>query len=457
MSDVVKPIIAALAPPIPDLGEPESGKLFRIRGQVHDYGWGKPSSSSLVAALAIEGGEENFKPKPQHPYAELWMGTHACGPLTLYSAPSRKLSDVFAADPEYWLGHVLVEKWPGTCDIPFIFKILSIAKALPLQAHPDKQLGTQLHKTDPYEFVDENHKPEIAVALGTPVSDAFGGDPNMTTFTGFVGFAPLNAISGALSAVPELAQAVGDERALNEFFSSPSKVTLKRIFSALLVRGKDFPDDIKRSVDQLLARISASSNDDPLAMQFALAKRINEQYAGDVGVLAAPFFMNLIRLKKGEAIYIGADEAHAYLEGDIVECMAISDNVLNAAFVPHEQRHLRTFLDTVTYTSREQSHWILPVAPLERSVRGKTTKFSPPLEEFEVLHTVLDQSGTETIRAARGPTVAIVVEGCGITFEVEGERLETIPRGGVVFVVPGKEVTVEGEGEVWWATTHDLA
>lgn len=35
------------------------------------------------------------------------------------------------------------------------------------------------------------------------------------------------------------------------------------------------------------------------------------------------FFMNLMELKKGEGMYVGADGPHAWLKGDIVELMAI--------------------------------------------------------------------------------------------------------------------------------------
>jgi mannose-6-phosphate isomerase len=33
--------------------------------------------------------------------------------------------------------------------------------------------------------------------------------------------------------------------------------------------------------------------------------------------------MNLMELKKGEGMYVGADGPHAWLKGDIVELMAI--------------------------------------------------------------------------------------------------------------------------------------
>ena len=45
-------------------------------------------------------------------------------------------------------------------------QILSIAKALPLQIHPNKDLAKRLHEKEPEKFTDTNHKPEIAVALG---------------------------------------------------------------------------------------------------------------------------------------------------------------------------------------------------------------------------------------------------------------------------------------------------
>jgi len=56
-------------------------------------------------------------------------------------------------------------------------QILSIQKALPLQIHPDKQLAAELYKKDPEKYPDDNHKPEIAVAL--------------SEFEVFVGWKPL--------------------------------------------------------------------------------------------------------------------------------------------------------------------------------------------------------------------------------------------------------------------------
>lgn len=42
---------------------------------------------------------------------------------------------------------------------------LSIAKALSIQAHPNKKLAAELHKLKPNSYKDDNHKPEMALAL----------------------------------------------------------------------------------------------------------------------------------------------------------------------------------------------------------------------------------------------------------------------------------------------------
>lgn len=41
-----------------------------------------------------------------------------------------------------------------------------------------------------------------------------------------------------------------------------------------------------------------------------------------------------IKLHSGEAIYLAANEPHAYVSGELVECMAASDNVIRAGLTP---------------------------------------------------------------------------------------------------------------------------
>lgn len=439
--------------------------LLRLRGRINDYDWGKPGTTSLVAKLASEAVGPDYKVDPNHTYAELWAGTHPSGPASIFSESAStlpplssvvSLSSLIEAHPDHYLGNATLQKFPDSRDVPYLFKILSIAKALPLQAHPDKSLGVRLHKRDPNEFPDANHKPEIAVSLGGAVSDTFGGGDDIA-FTGFVGFRPVKDIANALNSVPELRHVVANEDAVNTFISAPNKEGLKTVYAALLSNGKENPKRVAEHVQALVTRINSEGLGAKLLdaeVTGRLVIKVNEQYSDDVGVFAVPFFMNLVRLKKGESIYIGADEIHAYLEGDIIECMAVSDNVVNSAFVPPEERDISTFVDMLTYTSREASHWALPEKTFERSRTGRTTAFQPPMEEFDVLWTRLGLA-EETLAPAEGPTIGFVTKG-SVRMRTEEEEL-ILPSGGIVFVAPGHEVTVQSvgsdEGEIWWATS----
>ena len=60
---------------------------------------------------------------------------------------------------------------------------------------------------------------------------------------------------------------------------------------------------------------------------------LQEQYPNDIGIFAS-CFLNHVRLAPGEAIYLAANVPHAYLKGDLVECMATSDNVIRAGLTP---------------------------------------------------------------------------------------------------------------------------
>jgi mannose-6-phosphate isomerase len=46
------------------------------------------------------------------------------------------------------------------------------------------------------------------------------------------------------------------------------------------------------------------------------------------------FFFNILNLKRDEAVVITPNEPHAYIRGDLVECMANSDNVVRGGLTP---------------------------------------------------------------------------------------------------------------------------
>ena len=364
------------------------------------------------------------------------MGTHPNGPASLYHEPDTSLKSLVAADPAYFLGSRTASKYSivsqdkqssQSPEIPFLFKVLSVAKALPLQAHPDVALAQKLNTKDGKRFVDANHKPEIALALGN--------------FRGFIGFKPLDEIRNAVDETPELKEAIGKD------ISFTNNRCLKAAISSLLLQPQI---QIEETVQKLVERLKTESKSDLLSR---LVSDVNTQYPGDVGVLIAPYFMNLVTLAQGDVIYIGVDEAHAYLDGDIMECMTASDNVVNAAFVPPAGRDPRTFLEMLTYSPRPA---LVKVSP-KRYIRGTiglTTAYDPQLEEFIVLRTKLDGvvEKEEELSGSKGPTIGIVVRG-NVQITVESFT-EEFKAGSVFFVAAEKAIFLRTTHsvEIIWAT-----
>lgn len=74
---------------------------------------------------------------------------------------------------------------------------------------------------------------------------------------------------------------------------------------------------------------------------------LEKQYPNDVGVLAA-LLLNHVKLEPGDGLYIGANEPHAYLYGECIECMAASDNVVRAGLTP-KYMDVKTLCSMLTY------------------------------------------------------------------------------------------------------------
>ena len=76
------------------------------------------------------------------------MGTHPSSPSRLAST-HEVLTDYLASHPQL-IGEKVVQKFnAGDGNIPFLFKVLSIAKALSIQSHPDKATAAVLHAKQP--------------------------------------------------------------------------------------------------------------------------------------------------------------------------------------------------------------------------------------------------------------------------------------------------------------------
>lgn len=217
----------------------------------------------------------------------------------------RKLSDWLKARPKL-LG-ALVSKYPDG-NLPFLFKVLSVNQALSIQAHPNKSLAKKLHARDREHYRDDNHKPEMAIAL--------------TDFEAMCGFRPVKEISRFAKTVPEFRSLLNETaiQCLEE--CKDEEAMIRSVFQSWMSSNKS---TIKTQTERLVKRLRSSKTDLNAAERLALT--LNDAYPGDIGVFAA-FVLNYVTLKPGDGIFLRANMPHSYLKGDIVECMACSDNVV---------------------------------------------------------------------------------------------------------------------------------
>lgn len=106
---------------------------MELKCAIQTYSWGKYGMNSVVASL-IKSSNADFIVDEQKTYAELWMGTHENGPS--YLKNTDVLLQKHIQDNIEVLGSDVVQTFGS--NLSFLFKVLSINKALSIQVHPDK-------------------------------------------------------------------------------------------------------------------------------------------------------------------------------------------------------------------------------------------------------------------------------------------------------------------------------
>jgi len=183
-----------------------------------------------------------------------------------------------------------------------------------------------------------------------------------------------------------------------------------------------------------------------------LVFRLNWQFPNDIGLFVI-FFCNYVKLSPGEAMFLQADDIHAYISGDIIECMASSDNVVRAGFTP-KFKDVSTLTKMLTYSfapieDQKMQPTDYPYATLNTvayTSGSSAILYDPPIEEFSVVKTDLNRPGAKaTFEGIPGPSIVICTRGQG-TISVGPAKVEEIKEGYVFFVGAGAEVVMENTG-----------
>ncbi|KAG2582635.1 hypothetical protein PVAP13_6KG185700 [Panicum virgatum] len=263
----------------------------------------------------------------------------------------------------------------------------------------------------------------------------------ITEFRVLYGFAGMEELKVVLRTVPEVEGLVGHEHAgklmsLKEYDEGNEiKSSLQSAFAKLMATSKE---KLSEALSKLIRRLNIESKIRTLTDKEQLVLSLERQYADDIGVIAALFF-NYVKLSPGEALYIGANEPHAYLSGECIECMATSDNVARAGLTP-KYKDIQTLCSMLTY--KQAFPELLQGVCVQPYVR----RYTPPFDEFEVDCCLVPAGELVIISSVAGPFVFVVIAGEG---KLQADSLPDGKRakeGNVFFVPAYTEVKLSTRG-----------
>ncbi len=369
-----------------------------LLGTVQQYDWGKTGSDSLVALLAGRNSESGT-------FAEYWFGAHpkSSSKLIIDRAPVG-LREAIASNPEVILGKRVVEAWGK--ELPFLFKILSVARPLSIQVHPDLRLAEELHKKDPANYPDSNHKPEIGVAA--------------TKVQMLCGFRSNPDFKKKVLGCPQIVEALSEKTLSDlEDISEESGAAVKeQVYRSVMNLSAE---QVEELCGQLYTR--TEKIDDPEIERWL--EIVSDLYPkGDVGVFSF-FMLNIVTLQPGEAVFSLPGVPHAYLSGDIVECMANCDNTIRAGLTS-KFKDTDVLLDMVDYRVDQP-------CLVETEVEGMETRYLTPAKEF-YLTKIESKIPLPVGGQVQGPAIAFCLDGAAYaTVEEEGEGRVSIESGQALF------------------------
>lgn len=176
----------------------------------------------------------------------------------------------------------------------------------------------------------------------------------------------------------------------------------------------------------------------------AVFLQLQKDFPNDIGTLSM-FFLNLVQLEPGQAIFLKACEPHAYLAGNCVECMACSDNVIRAGLTP-KFKDVDQLLRLINYNGASAESKIFQ----PRRIDEQTELFAPAVRDFALARIVMrTQQQQQQYRFANrcGGSVLMVLTGQAVlrTYRDAGTDAAVqvrLQRGSAVFL-PATDTNIE--------------
>lgn len=385
-------------------------RLTGLKGKVQHYEWGGVDYLPALLGVANPGRE---------PFAEYWMGSHPLGNALLPEiGEGITLGDWIARHPERTLSQPVFRQFGG---LPFLLKILDVREMLSIQVHPTRDAAAAGYADEEARgiplnahnrnYKDTNHKPEIMLAI--------------SEFWLLHGFKELSQIELILDSVPEfnvflpLFRKEGF-KSLYQFVMEMDQSDLDVLFLPLVKR------EIRMKREGLLDRSQ------PGWWVAKLFEGKTEIKTIDRGIFSIYCF-NIVQLQPGEGIFQAAGIPHAYLEGQNVELMSNSDNVLRGGLT-NKHIDVSELLKHISFEA------VKPVILKGEAVLDGERVFHCPVPDFSIAQ-IQGSAGYHYQSSAQTIEIWVVTEGA---FVVNQERV--IRQGEAVVVFPGFTYSLNSSG-----------
>lgn len=331
--------------------------FLKLIGAVQCNSWGHDASQSIIDLFRTS--HENL-PK-DGPLAELWFGNHPKGESRVADSEgtSHLLSDYLKKEhPNY--------------ELPYLAKVLSVKNILSIQLHPNEDSAKRLNAKSPKEYPDCSSKPEMAISLG-----------NSSLLCGLRKRKEILELFSLHPAFKCIAAHIG----FNEEYETRSLI--KSILN--------LPDKIVERFLEILFEVQSKSDYDLIAIDAY-------KYLGRVDTgLPLIYLLNLVKLTDGEAVFIPPGIPHAYIKGNLVECMKCSDNVVRGGITPK-------YVDTEVFCEllSEKEDYDPRISSIE--ITNGLRRFEPDACPFYI-DKITAQPGEMHIPETSSPQMYIVIAG----------------------------------------------
>ena len=390
-------------------------KFYKIKGEIQNYEWG---GKSFIPNLISENINKNYS------YAEYWLGAHLKAPSKVFTEKGIISLDLFLNEnPKETLGKQVAKNFGK---LPYLFKVLDVREMLSIQVHPSKEAARIGYKNENKKgiplnasnrnYKDENHKPEIMVAL--------------TEFWLLHGFLDVNRLTRNIKETPELS------------FLLP--IFLEDGYTGLYKKVMEYSQDevnevLKPLVERILPKYLNNELEKSSPEFWAAKSLVNKESKNiDKGIFSIYFF-NILKLSRGEAIFQDAGVPHAYLEGVNMELMANSDNVLRAGLT---NKHIDVS-ELIKNTKFEAT--IPDILKGVRNIENGEVIYKTLAKDFELSKIELSES---IVHRSISNSLEILILIKGTATCTQGNETMSLEKGQAILVKADTAYKIETNSEV---------